>query len=188
MKIRYCSCSRCNRGDKIVNPYAPFEGDFSLNELKLEFDPRVHMFCRFGCGKFNSKPHCPPSIPHSSYYREALKEYHRAHVYARRYPYADGLFSEHWRGYSTNEIHHALLEHEMALFVKGHIYAKAFIGGSCKICMADACNANRCNIPHRGRAALEATGLNVLSLLKNIGQEYQDPPIDYFWRIGAVFY
>jgi predicted metal-binding protein len=162
---------------------------FSKNaDMKMDFDPRVPLFCRFGCSKFRNKPNCPPTIPDIGRYREALKGYERALVYGRKYPFNDGMFSEHWRTYSTNEIHHKLLAREMELFSQGYLYAKAFIGGSCKLCREDACCVERCNIPHRGRASLEATGINVFSLLRDLGEEYQDPPREYFWRIGIVFF
>ena len=185
---KYCNCSHCLRNEIIDNPYSIFESEFLLKEIHLDFDYRTEALCKYGCARYGSKPTCPPNIPSMEYYIKALHEYERIFVLGRRYPYSDGFFSQHWRNYSTNEIHNLVLKKEVELFKKGHIYAKAFIGGSCKLCHADRCNPRRCNNPSKGRVPIEATGLNVLALMREIGLEYQEPPVSYFWRIGMVFF
>ena len=186
--FKYCECEYCLKGQAIANPYAIFQGDFPVKELHLDFDLRVSALCRSDCKRYNRKPTCPPQVPELEYYREAIREYAGVCLIGRRYPYSDGLFQIHWRNYSTNEIHDLLLAKELGLFKAGHAYAKAFIGGSCKYCPPDSCNAKRCNVPGKGRVPLEATGINVYSLMTSCGLEFQEPPIEFFWRIGAVFY
>lgn len=188
MFIRYCNCSRCIRGEQIPNPYPLYENQVSLSEVTLEFDYRTTALCRYDCNKFGKKPTCPPNIPQMEYYRRIFSECSTIAVIGRKYPYSDGNFQNHWRSYSTNEIHDLLLNKEKALFKEGRIYAKAFIGGSCKACPTDSCNSHRCSVPGKGRVPLEATGLNVYVLMKSFGLEYQEPPVDYFWRLGVVLF
>ena len=185
---KYCSCSHCIKKETIPNPYEIYQKEVSLRDIDLDFDHRTTALCEFGCTKFGKKPTCRPYIPPMEYYIEALNEYKNICILGRRYPYSDGLFSIHWRNYSTNEIHDLLLKKEIELFKTGNAYAKAFIGGSCKVCPADVCNPERCIVPHKGRVPLEATGINVFSMLKGIGLDYQEPPVEYFWRIGLVFF
>lgn len=188
MTVKYCNCIKCVREERIENPYGLYVGNFKVSDLYLNFDCRTEMFCRIGCSKYLKKPTCPPNIPNRKYYKEVLNKYQMACVIGKKYPFSDDYFISHWRSYSTNEIHDLLLKKEMELFREGYVYAKAFIGGSCKICSEEACNPNKCRIPHKGRVPLEATGLDVLSILNNLDELYQEPPVDFFWRIGMVFY
>ena len=185
---KYCDCIHCLRNEIIVNPYDVYQRSFSLKDIHLDFDYRTTAMCRIGCNKYGNKPTCPPNIPGMEYYIDALNEYENVFIIGRKYPYSDGFFSSHWRNYSTNEVHSMLLKKEIELFKEGYIYAKAFIGGSCKICSTDVCGSNICIKPNKGRVPIEATGINVFSLMNEIGLEYQEPPVDYFWRIGLVFY
>lgn len=186
--IKYCTCRNCVEGSEIVNPFDLYSKSFALKDIDLLFDVRVTAMCKFGCERFNRKPTCPPNVPDTDFFQAAFKKYENIHVIGRRYPYDDGLFQSHWRTYSTNEIHDRLLLKERELFSQGHVYAKSFIGGSCKACAGDSCNPLKCNIPKRGRVPLEATGVVVFQLIKSLGMEFQEPPKDFFWRIGAVFY
>jgi len=183
---RYCNCDSCIRGEVIVNPHKPYEREVEMRDLRLVFDGRTSLLCRIGCGKYGKKPTCPPNIPTSDYYQRIFDDYSKIFVIGRKYPYSDGMFQSHWRTYSTNEVHDLLLQKERHLFEQGHMYAKAFIGGSCKICPNESCSKHVCRIPHYGRVPLEATGINVYELFKSLGLSYQEPPIDYFWRVGIV--
>lgn len=183
---RYCSCESCLKGVEIINPYEPFERELKLTEFALPFDGRTSLLCRIGCNKYGKKPTCPPHIPESQCYERIFASYTRAFVVGRRYPYADGHFTSHWRTFSTNEVHDLLLRKERLLFAQGHVYAKAFIGGSCKVCAGDACSHVSCRLPHLGRVPLEATGINVYALFEALNLKYQEPPADYFWRVGIV--
>ncbi len=186
--LKYCNCTECLKGSDIVNPYEFTEGAYSLDDVPLIFDPRSAAMCKYGCTRFNAKATCPPNVPDIVSYKRMLSAYSWFYVIGRRYPYSDSYFSKHWRTYSTNEIHSVLLKKELELFKQGEVYAKAFIGGSCKVCPEGHCRPDRCNVPSRGRVPLEATGVNVFSLIGALGLDYQEPPIDYFWRIGVVFY
>lgn len=185
---KYCTCHDCIEGNEIINPFVLYSKTHPTKEVNLTFDIRVTALCRYGCERFKRKPTCPPNIPATDYFQVALKKYENIHVLGRQYPYEDGMFQSHWRTYSTNEIHDRLIIKERELFNLGHVYAKSFIGGSCKVCSGSSCNPSKCNIPKRGRVPLEATGINVFQLIKSIGMDYQEPPRNFFWRIGAVFY
>ncbi len=185
---KYCNCHYCLKNQEIVNPYGIYHNKLFLSGVSLEFDYRTTALCRYGCEKFRKKPTCPPNIPGIEYYSNVLNEYEGVFVLGRKYPYSDGLFSTHWRNYSTREIHELVLKKEIELFNNGFVYSKAFIGGSCKLCSPDVCKSHKCVRPHKGRVPIEATGINILSLMTAIGLEYQEPPVDYFWRLGLVFF
>ncbi len=185
---KYCKCNKCLKNEAIINQYDIYKKAFSLKDLRIDFDHRVVALCKFGCKKFNRKPTCPPIIPEIDFFKDALNGYSNCYVIGRKYPYSDGLFSDHWRGYSTNEIHDLLLRKEMELFNEGYLYAKAFIGGSCKVCPSDSCNPARCAVPSKGRISLEGAGIQVFSIMKLLELEYEEPPVNYFWRIGMVFF
>jgi predicted metal-binding protein len=185
---KYCGCSACLKNETIENPYDIYQKQFLIEDISLNFEYQVSAMCRFGCGKFNKKATCPPNIPGIEFFQRVLSEYHHVHILGRRYPYNDGHFSSHWRTYSTNEVHNLLLKKEKYLFGEGWAYAKAFIGGSCKVCSSDNCDPERCRVPSKGRIPLEATGVNIFSLMTSLGLEYEEPPIHYFWRLGAVFF
>jgi predicted metal-binding protein len=186
--MRYCDCSYCVSGRSIENPFEIYEKKFELTQIDLTFDYRAVAQCRFGCNKFNNKATCPPNIPEMEFFQRAFREYQYIYILGRRYPFNDGNFMSHWRSYSTNEVHNLLLKKEDDFFQEGWLYAKAFIGGSCKICSSDNCKSNICRIPSKGRAPLEATGVNIFKLMTSLGLDYENPPVNYFWRIGAVFF
>lgn len=186
--IRYCSCSHCLKNEILFNPYDVYEREFLLSEITLDFDHRTSALCKYDCKKYRHKATCPPNIPEPEYYKKVFSESSHIFIIGKKYPYADGFFESHWRNYSTNQIHDLLLQKEKELFKKGFMYAKSFIGGSCKACPNEFCNPRRCNAPGKGRVPLEATGLNVFSLMKCFELEYQEPPVEYFWRIGLVLF
>lgn len=185
---KYCQCVKCLSGEEVVNPYNFYQVTLPLVDVHIDFDYRVAALCKFGCEKFGKKPTCPPNIPDLEFFKRALNEYSNIHIFGRKYPYSDGFFLDHWRIYSTNEIHDLLLKKEKDLFNKGYLYAKALIGGSCKICASDMCRSGSCLIPGKGRIPIEATGIQVFSLMRSLGLRYEEPPINYFWRIGIVFF
>jgi predicted metal-binding protein len=186
--IRFCDCNFCKKKQEIKNSYDIYEKNYLIDDVNIDFDVRVAALCKYDCSKYNKKATCPPVIPGFEYYRRALMGYKNICVIGRRYPYSDGLFIAHWRKYSTNEIHYLLLQKETELFRSGFVYAKSFIGGSCKYCESSKCGPDRCSVPSKGRVPLEGTGINVYSLMKSIALPFQEPPEEYFWRIGCVFY
>jgi predicted metal-binding protein len=185
---KYCTCSACGKNEAIVNRYDIYQKQFSIKEIDFSFDYRATAMCRFGCEKFKKKATCPPNIPEIEFFRRVLNEYRYVYIIGRQYPYNDGLFLTHWRAYSTNEVHDLLLNKEKGLFKEGAVYAKAFIGGSCKVCSSNNCGSVRCRVPGKGRIPLEATGVNIFALITSLGLEYEEPPVSFFWRIGGVFF
>ena len=89
------------------------------------------------------------------------------------------------RNESTNEIHRALLQMEKFLYTNNNSLAISFIGGSCKLCK-NGCGKERCNNPGMARIPLEATGVNVIKTLANIGIKVQFPIKDRFYRYGLI--
>ncbi|MBN2689836.1 MAG: DUF2284 domain-containing protein [Gammaproteobacteria bacterium] len=186
--MRLCNCKYCSTGKEIANKYPLYMQEHDLSSLPLSFDYRVNIMCQLGCSRYRKKPMCPPFIPDYKFYEKVFAEYSKILIVGRQYPYDDGFFDVHWRTYSTNEIHSLLLQVEIEKFQMGHVYAKAFIGGACKLCAANVCDGSKCLRPNKARASLEGTGLDVFSLMNYLDLRFQEPPKQYFWRIGAVIY
>ena len=88
---------------------------------------------------------------------------------------------------STNYLHKSLLELEKILWKNEQVLGVSFIGGSCKLCK-DGC-APICRNPVNSRIPVEATGINVLSTIKNelnIEIKFNEPGILY--RVGLLFW
>ena len=71
------------------------------------------------------------------------------------------------------------------MYINNNSLAISFIGGSCKLCK-NGCGKERCNNPGMARIPLEATGVNVIKTLENIGIKVQFPIKDRFYRYGLI--
>ena len=65
---------------------------------------------------------------------------------------------------------------ERQAYKDGHHLAVGFGGGSCKdyLCQGMLCqflDSGRCRFPHRARPAMEAVGIDVISLINKVGWE-----------------
>lgn len=89
---------------------------------------------------------------------------------------------------STNLVHKILLELEKELYLNNEPVAVSFIGGSCKLCK-DGCSPDSCRFPQMARIPLEATGVNVIKLVKeSIGINVVFPPKDFLYRFGLILW
>jgi predicted metal-binding protein len=71
--------------------------------------------------------------------------------------------------------------------MKGYVFAISFIGGSCKHCTTEECEAP-CKNPTCGRIPLEAIGVNVIETCRqfNIEVEFPVERTGIIWRIGLL--
>lgn len=149
----------------------------------LIFDLKVIESCR-NCKRFGKVASCPPHCPSMDYFRELLPTYKYGVLFF------DSFLSspEEWKikgRESSLCIQRYLLDFRNKLFNSGVTFVTAFGSGSCKLC--DKCEIP-CRFPDKGLVPLEATGLNVIEILKNKGLDISFPVNGSFYRIGAIFY
>lgn len=146
------------------------------------FEERVKLLCANSCGRYGLKLSCPPYIPDINY-EKAIKEYNFGLIIMIERNAKTSEQFKKTRLESTNSLHKILLELENEAFKEGEFFATSFIGGSCKLC--NECY-NVCKNPTLSRIPLEATGMNIVKTLKNIGEEIKFPIEKYkkFSRTG----
>ena len=155
-----------------------------ISPSKIEFEERVKLKCFF-CNRYNQKWTCPPKIPKVDYEQIIKKEYSEAIILEYKLKVNDDNFEE-IRTKTTNYLHKTMLDLEKYLYKNNCSIATSFIGGSCKLCKN--CNPEHCNNPLLARIPMEATGINVLKTMKNIGVEIKFPITDSLSRFGLLLW
>ena len=120
----------------------------------------------FYCSKYDQQWTCPPRIPKLDY-KKTIKEYDNILILEISLKVNEVNYSD-MRYRSTNEIHSALLKLEKLLWDNNFPLATSFIGGSCKLCK-NGCAKDKCRNKSNSRIPIEATGINVVKTLQNIG-------------------
>lgn len=161
------------------NPYMSF---IPIEYKNFIYEERVKINC-FYCSKYDTKWTCPPRIPKLDY-QKILSEYEHLAIIKYARPFAKEDFDV-VRNESTNDVHRMLLNLERVLYNCNHSMAISFIGGSCKLCK-NGCGKTACNNPGQARIPLEATGVNIIKSLEQIGIKIEFPIKDVFYRFGLL--
>ena len=150
---------------------------------EVAVDERVRLKCLVPrCLRAGETPNCPPNAPDLSLVREALGRFSWALLFKCEVgpleEYAPGsgqtkeekrrVLSFHRQG---SDVVYAL---ERQAYKDGYHLALGFGGGSCKdyLCQGMLCqflDSGRCRFPHRSRPAMEAMGIDVISLINKVG-------------------
>lgn len=168
-------------GDTTVEKF-----DFNPYILRSFFDNKVREQCKI-CKRYGQKATCPPHMESVEYYRKVLSSYRYGVLFVLKYAIDD---ISNWKVQGRDSsllLHNALLEARNELFAKGK-FGIVFGAGSCKLC--ETCNFP-CRFPDKSVAPLEATGLNVIAMVKEIANIELKFPVEsqsHFYRIGAVLY
>jgi predicted metal-binding protein len=148
-------------------------------------DERVRLKCLVPrCLRAGETPNCPPNAPDLDLVRRAFSHYSWAVLFKCDVgpieDYAPGA------GKTTEEKRRVLSFHrqgsdvvyglERQAYKDGYHLAMGFGGGSCKdyLCQGMLCqflDSGRCRFPHRARPAMEAMGIDVISLVNRAGWE-----------------
>lgn len=161
--------------------------DYSIKPIKssqIIFEQRVKINC-FYCSKYNTNWSCPPRIPDLDY-KKLISEYNNIIIVSLNSKINENNFNE-IRNKSTNQLHSVLLMLEMHLWENNYPLAISFIGGSCKLCK-DGCAKDSCKNKGLSRIPLEATGVNVVRSLSNVGIEVKFPISDNLTRHGMLLW
>lgn len=149
----------------------------------LVFDLKVVEACR-NCKRHGTKASCPPYVFETHYYRKLLPTYKYGIIYYEEFP-AD---KEQWEKYgkiSSLTLQKFLLKKRDELFNSGHTFVTAFGSGSCKVC--PKCSFP-CRFPAKSLVPFEATGVDVVKTLNNLGLKIVFPVKGTFYRVGVVLY
>ena len=148
-------------------------------------DERVRLKCLVPrCLRAGETPNCPPNAPDLDLIRRALSHFSWAVLFKCDVEpledYAPGsgktkaekrrVLSFHRQ---SSDVVYAL---ERQAYEDGYHLAMGFGGGSCKdyLCQGMICqflDSGRCRFPHRARPAMEAMGIDVVSLINKVGWE-----------------
>jgi predicted metal-binding protein len=153
-----------------------------LAASEVVVDERVRLRCLVPrCLRAGETPNCPPNAPDLDLVRRAFERFSWAILFkcdvAPLEDYAPGgkTREEKRRVLSfhrpSSEVVYAL---ERQAYKDGYHLAMGFGGGSCKdyLCQGMICqflDSGRCRFPHRSRPAMEAMGIDVLSLIHKVG-------------------
>ena len=157
---------------------------------KLSFNPKildkyfsdfVRFLCR-SCKRYNTKHTCPPLISSVDDYRELLPSFEFATLIYEKF-YVHDCWDWEKQGRESSLIIFNELKAEQ--LTKPAI---AFGAGSCKLC--SKCDYE-CRFPERAIIPIEATGIDVIKLFKDLTNIELKFPVEewgYYYRIGCLFY
>lgn len=148
------------------------------------FDDRALLKC-FYCEKYGRNHRCPPALPKLDY-RKLITSCKHAMLLCYKRHFVDNI-TDSDRRFSSEILHHAVLDAEKILWDNNEPLAISFIGGSCKLCGPD-CPGTECQSPQKSRIMLEAIGVDITKTAAKVGVEIVYPPKGHFWRVGAVLW
>jgi predicted metal-binding protein len=151
----------------------------------VRVDERVRLKCAVPrCLRAGETPNCPPYAPELGLVRQALSRFSWAVLFKSHVEpveaYAPGsgdTKAERRRVLSFHEKSSGIVcALERQAYKDGYHLAMGFGGGSCKdyLCKGLLCqflDSGRCRFPHRARPAMEAMGIDVVSLIREVGWE-----------------
>ena len=152
--------------------------------LEKYFDMKVREQCK-SCKRFNTKNTCPNNIESFDYFKNLLPTYKYGIIYYKLFE-IDNL--DNWINLGKNsslELHNFLLKERENLLNRGIYFNVAFTGGSCKLC--DKCSFP-CIYPNKALIPLEATGINIVKLMKQFGIKISFPVKTNFYRVGLLLW
>jgi len=145
-------------------------------------DDRVRLKCTVPrCLRAGETPNCPPNAPPLDLVRRALSRFSWAILFKcdlEATEYLPGTGKTKAERRRTLSFHRqsadVVYEVERQAYKDGYHLAMGFGGGSCKdyLCQGMICqfmDSGRCRFPHRARPAMEAMGIDVISLINDVG-------------------
>jgi predicted metal-binding protein len=149
----------------------------------VSIDERVRLKCIVPrCLRAGETPNCPPYAPDLDLVRRALMRFSWAVLFKCDVEpietYAPGSGATKAEKRRTLAFHkqsgEIVYRLERQAYKDGYHLAMGFGGGSCKdyLCQGLICqflDSGRCRFPHRARPAMEAVGIDVITLLNKVG-------------------
>jgi predicted metal-binding protein len=170
---------------------------------QVSIDERVRLKCVVPrCLRAGETPNCPPNAPDLDLMRRALSRFSWAVLIECNVEPIRDYDPRTEKGKRQTLLYHQksaeiVDDIERQAYRDGYYLAMGFGGGSCKdyLCRGLVCqfmDSGRCRFPHRARPAMEAVGIDVISLANSVGWEVypllDDPDrIPCAVTIGIVF-
>ncbi len=125
----------------------------------------VRMKCYYGCNEYGVTATCPPNIPSLPECEKFFKEYKRAVVFRfeKRVPKPEDRFA--W----TRKMNMRLLRLEKEIFLSGQEKVFLMFLDSCNFCPECPGKKEECREPKMARPTPEALGVDVYSIVRQIG-------------------
>jgi predicted metal-binding protein len=151
---------------------------------ELVFDIKVCEACK-SCKRYGLTGCCPPHIGTFEYYKKLLKKYTYGKVFVLKVVADDPKNWQEIGRKSSQDLHKVLLEEREKLLNEGHYFNVILGGGSCKHCKE--CSIP-CKTPQFRAIPIEATGINVVTTLKQLGLFIRFPVRKVFYRVGLLLW
>ncbi len=144
-----------------------------INSADIPFSQSVVDACKENrCGKYGTCWTCPPGVGDFRILEEKIKSYNKAVVFTRKFDLEDSFDFETMvtGAKSTAE---TLLKIKEELDIDGINY----IALGCEVCvLCEKCTYpdSPCRFPDKATPSIEACGINVVELSRNIGIKYNN--------------
>ncbi|MFX1425075.1 MAG: DUF2284 domain-containing protein [Promethearchaeota archaeon] len=179
-------------------------------EIKLTdiiFDPKVQTYCvssNFKCPSYGHSWACPPEAP---YLEEFVSEFKKFYLIYYEFDFIDYIKKEKEKNPEfseikirdmlfTNNFLSNKLEKEIFLFLDNYQenYEEKLIlwDGYCRIChnsIENGCtydSGKPCRYPDKKRYSMEAVGIDVTAVSKNLNIPIEWPPTNNIYRFGLL--
>jgi len=157
----------------------------TFNPKILTFSEKVRLSCS-SCRHYGKKASCPPYIESVEYYSKVLLTYKHGILILKQYQISNRQNDAIGRE-SSLDMYDTLNKLKIMLFNQGHYSSFILGGGSCKHCVE--CPVPNCSAPNKRIIPIEATGVDVVALVKKITNKTIKFPVDKsFYRIGVILY
>jgi predicted metal-binding protein len=161
----------------------------------LEFNPemlipeeRVRGYCTQNrCGNYGKSYTCPPNVPSIEEVKIKLKNFHHGILLRKT---VNLNIRRDWKlmKQSILDFQNNILEVEEFLKKSGIKEIWGINAGTCVLCEVCGARSNKpCVHPDKARSSIEALGVDVVALMKNLGLDYQFHADKVTWT-GCVLY
>ena len=168
---------------------------YNFNEQKeidvslITVDQAVREICKQNkCGQYGTNHMCPPAIKSITDWKEEILVYQKALIVTKVYPTAGSFDLKTWLE-SMADFQKILLRVKRDFQKKFPEKNILLLGaGSCRLCERCTCtDGEPCRLPEEAIPSMEACGIDVMSLSKQIGIRYNNGKNKVTY-IGAVLY
>lgn len=147
---------------------------------EIPFSPAVREACRSNtCGRYGKNWMCPPGVGDMEKWEQTIKAYSRAAVFTCKYGLEDSFDFEGMQE-GQRQAKQVFTSVADALRRSGERFL--MLGsGDCDLCESCA-YPEPCRYPDRASPSVEACGVNVMQMAKQIGVRYNNGPntVTYF--------
>lgn len=158
-----------------------------VNPEKIPFSGEVRAACEANlCGRYGKCWTCPPGAGDWQALREEYRGYPKALIFSTCHPLEDSFDLE---GMDEGRVAHDLLDKAVLAFAKERLPGRFVLlgAGSCSRCPTCTYPDAPCRHPESARRSMEACGIDVVSLCRNLGLHYMngENTVTYF---SVLFY